>query len=130
MNRDDLDRFDKLFGQVSSVYDEISLLSKKSPGDAVNRFKLRFVNGLLAQSNSILRDSHRPFDDFEQFDDDDLPQNSDVVLILGQYLECFEKLRTDNVVMSHGQWFWSVDDNQAPDGKVLIRTSKPKRMRE
>ena len=130
MNRDDLDRFEKIVGQISSVYDEISILSKKSPADAVNKFKLRFVNELLSDSNNLLGDQHRRFADFKAFDVDDMPQNSDVVFILGQYLECFEKLRVDNVVLQHGTWYWSIEDEQAPDGRNLVRTSKPKRLRE
>jgi hypothetical protein len=41
--------------------------------------------------------------DFEKFNEDDMPTNSDVTLILSQYLSCMEKLRTDNIV-SAGHW--------------------------
>jgi hypothetical protein len=89
MNRSSVDVFEKVSGQLISIYEEISLLSKNSPNDAVNKFKLNFVNKLLAQSNEYLADKYRPFDDFEAFDEDDIPQNSDVVFILSQYLQCF-----------------------------------------
>lgn len=54
MNRANVDTFEKISGQLLSIYEEISLLSKKSPNDAVNKFKLKFVNKLLSQSNDYL----------------------------------------------------------------------------
>jgi hypothetical protein len=43
MTQDQLDTFEKLVGQLESVYDELSVLSKKSPNDAVSKFKLGFI---------------------------------------------------------------------------------------
>jgi hypothetical protein len=134
MNRSNVDTFEKLSGQLLSIYEEISLLSKKNPNDAVNKFKLKFVNKLLSQSNDYLADKYKPFDDFDSFDEDDIPQNSDVVFILSQYLQCFEKQRSDNVVIRNEVWYWLVegDDNDKVDenGMVLIRTVKPKKLKD
>lgn len=47
MNRKDVDEFEKLSVQLQSIYDELSILSKESPNDAVNKFKLNFINKLL-----------------------------------------------------------------------------------
>ncbi|EMA8102731.1 MULTISPECIES: hypothetical protein [Enterobacteriaceae] len=134
MNRANVDTFEKISGQLLSIYEEISLLSKKSPNDAVNKFKLKFVNKLLSQSNDYLGEMYKPFDDFDSFDEDDIPQNSDVVFILSQYLQCFEKQRSDNVVIRNGNWFWRVigeaTDKVDEDGMVLIRTVKPKKLKD
>jgi len=134
MNRDNVDTFEKLSGQLLSTYEEVSLLSKKNPNDAVNKFKLKFVNNLISQSNGFLSDKYKPFEDFSEFDEDDIPQNSDVVFILSQYLQCFEKLRADNVIIKHGTWFWRVEggaeDSTDDEGKVLIRTVKPKKLKD
>jgi hypothetical protein len=134
MNRDNVDTFEKLSGQLLSTYEEVSLLSKKNPNDAVNKFKLKFVNNLISQSNSFLSDKYKPFEEFSGFDEDDIPQNSDVVFILSQYLQCFEKLRADNVIIKHGAWFWCVEggaeDSTDDGGKVLIRTVKPKKLKD
>jgi hypothetical protein len=133
MNRKDVDVFEKLAGQLEGVYDELSVLSKKSPNDAVNKFKLKFVNSLLSESNSYLSEAYRPFADFEVFDLDEMPQNSDVVFILAQYLQCFEKLRADNVVVKNGGWNWSLvgEKGDAVDerGRIYIRTVSPKKLR-
>lgn len=134
MNRANVDTFEKISGQLLNIYEEISLLSKKSPNDAVNKFKLKFVNKLLSQSNDYLGEMYKPFDDFDSFDEDDIPQNSDVVFILSQYLQCFEKQRSDNVVIRNGNWFWRVigeaTDKVDEDGMVLIRTVKPKKLKD
>ena len=134
MNRGNVDIFEKLSGQLLSIYEEISLLSKKNPNDAVNKFKLKFVNKLISQSNEYLADKYKPFDDFDNFDEDDIPQNSDVVFILSQYLQCFEKQRADNVVIRNGAWYWCVEgdenDSVDDDGMVLIRTVKPKKLKD
>ena len=51
MNKNDIDIFEKLSGQLISVYEEISLLSKKNPNDAINKFKLKFLNKLTQLSH-------------------------------------------------------------------------------
>lgn len=134
MNKANVDTFEKLSGQLLSIYEEISLLSKKNPNDAVNKFKLKFVNKLLLQSNEYLANKYRPFDDFDSFDEDDIPQNSDVVFILSQYLQCFEKQRSDNVIFKHGVWYWIVEGDEGSkadeNGMVLIRTVKPKKLKD
>ncbi|MEH1934689.1 MAG: hypothetical protein V7L14_13410 [Nostoc sp.] len=134
MKRKDVDEFEKLSGQLQGIYEEISVLSKKSPNDAVNKFKLNFINQLLNGSNGFLEENYRPFKGFSEFDTDDVPQNSDVVFILSQYLQCFEKLRADNVQIRPGGWCWVVDaeENEIGNesGKIYIKTTRPKRLRE
>ena len=134
MNRVNVDSFEKLSGQLIAIYEEISALSKKNPNDAVNKFKLRFVNSLLVGSNAFLGGSYRPFPDFESFDPDDVPQNSDVVFMLGQYIQCFEKLRADNVTLKQGHWYWNLSGDEAnpgdEKGRIYVRTIGPKKLRE
>lgn len=136
MNRNDVDTFEKLFGQLLSIYEELTILSKKNPIDAVNKFKLGFVNKLLIASNEFLTKKYLPFEDFESFNEDDMPNNSDVVFILSQYLQCFEKLRSDNVINLVGRrWYWEVEGNEKDediddDGMVHIRTIRPKNLKE
>jgi len=124
MNKKDVDVFEKLSGQLISVYEEISLLSKKNPNDAVNKFKLKFLNKLINDSNKFLTRKYRPFDDFNIFEEDDMPQNSDVVFILSQYLQCFEKFRADNVQWKHGSWYWNLENDEK------IQTIRPKRLKD
>lgn len=134
MNKRDVDIFEKLSIQILSIYEEISLLSKKNPNDAVNKFKLKFVNQLIAESNIFLTEKYRPFSNFSSFNEDDLPQNSDVVFILSQYLQCFEKLRADNVTNRANWWYWKIKgekgDKVDDAGMIYIRTIKPRTLKE
>ena len=133
MTRKDLDSFEKLFGQLQSVYEELSVLSKKAPNDAVNKFKLTFINGILSDANTFLGPAYIPFNDFHSFDVDTLPQNSDVVFILAQYLKGFEKYRDDNVIWHRGSWQWVIkaQGKERGDEKGLVHVSSvmPKRLR-
>jgi hypothetical protein len=134
MNKNDVDVFEKLSGQLISVYEEMAFLSKKNPNDAVNKFKLKFVNKLISDSNEYLMEKYRPFDDFEMFDEDDIPLNSDIVFILSQYIQCFEKLRADYVIFALGGWYWYVEggENDEVDekGMLKIKTVKPKKLKD
>jgi hypothetical protein len=134
MKRSDVDIFEKLSGQIISFYDEISVLSKKSPNDAINVFKLKLINKVLVEANAFLDARYRPFEDFAEFNPDDLPQNSDVVFILSQYLQCFEKCRSDNVAVYLGVWQWQLtpEKGEKPmdNGFVYLRTTKPKNLRD
>jgi hypothetical protein len=134
MKRDDVDKFEKLAGQFQSSYEELSLLSRKSPTDAVNVFKLRFINSLIRDSNKFLGPKYKPFKEFSEFNEDDLPQNSDVIFVLSQYLQCFEKYRADNTRIFADGWRWVVEtgerDEDGNEVVIHIRTVTPKRLRE
>ena len=96
--------------ELKSTYDEISLLSKKKPTESLNTFKLKLINSILLRANEILGDNYRPFpEDFSAFDEDDMPNNSDVVFILSHYLTSLEKLRCDNIKSYQFKWYWIID---------------------
>lgn len=119
-NREALEKLEKMIGQLRGLHEEIGLLAKKSPNDAVNAFKLRLVNKVVDSANGILGSGYLPFDDFEAFDTDDMPTNSDVALVLAQYLEETERYRSDNVEQYGGVW-WYVVDGERSD----VRTNAP-----
>jgi hypothetical protein len=93
--KDDIGEFEKLEQQLHSFLAEVSELSKKRPNDPLNKFKLKFINATLSKLNGLLKDD-RPFADFKEFDVDDLPTNSDVVVILSQYTAAVHRFRLDN----------------------------------
>lgn len=120
MKQEQVDIFEKVHTQLEGLHTEISALSKKSQNDALNKFKLKFVNQILVDANTVLGDTYKPFPDFDVFNDEEIPTTSDVGMILTQYLNCFEKLRTDNVTYSGGNWYWLIDGQ-----KSEIRTFRP-----
>ncbi|MBU2513084.1 hypothetical protein KJ966_17220 [bacterium] len=107
---DQINELEKLIGQLIGLHTELATLSKKSPNDAVNSFKLRFVNEALIKCNKLLGAEYKPFEDFNQFNDDDIPSNSDVTLVLSQYMQSLEKLRSDNVYIDFGTWYYKTKD--------------------
>ncbi|MEO1134820.1 MAG: hypothetical protein AAFX40_19230, partial [Cyanobacteria bacterium J06639_1] len=126
--------YKKLRTQIQGVYDEISMLSSKSPNDVVNTFKIHFINSLIQDSNRYLGEKYRPFVDFFEFDLNALPQNSDVVFMLSQYLQCFERFRSDSIIARHGGWYWAVEpekgDQAEEHGFVYLLTSPPEHLKD
>jgi hypothetical protein len=76
----------KLSAQIQGFYDEISVLSKSKPDNPLNAFKLKLINDILAEANTILVGQYQPLKGFNVFEDTNLPTNSDVVMVLSQYL--------------------------------------------
>jgi hypothetical protein len=125
MNTKDVHSFEKTQAQIQALHEEIGALSKKSPGDALNKFKLKLVNELIGEANGLLKGDYRPLGDFESFSEEDIPTNSDVTLVLAQYLSCLEKFRADNIQRGEHNigWYWTVG-NHISD----IQTAPPRKL--
>ena len=107
-SKEDVERLEKLVGQLQGLYAEIGTLAKKSPNDAVNSFKLKFINRVLAIGNDVLGHNYKPFEDFDQFDSDDAPSTSDVTMVIAQYMEEAERFRSDNVMNNYSSWYYVI----------------------
>lgn len=122
---DEVEALERLIVQLSGLHAEISQLAKKSPNDALNAFKLKLVNNVIAAGNTILPNGYRPFEDFEQFDTDDMPTNSDVTMILTQYMEQSERYRSDNVMYEDYEWVYKVNGRSS-----RIKAAQPTKVGE
>lgn len=120
---EEVEALEKVIGQLQGAHSELSQLAKKSPNDAINKFKLRLLNKVLESANGVLGESYRPFDDFSTFSEDDVPTTSDVTMILAQYMEQAERYRSDNVTYSRGSWRYMVDG-----GESEIRSGPPSKV--
>lgn len=123
MDEQEVEIFMKMQPQLKSAYDEIGLLSKKKPTDPLNRFKLKFINSILSRADEILGDEYKPFpEEFTLFDEDDMPNNSDVVFILSHYMTSLENLRYDNIEKNevNYRWYWLLDGEMSD-----LETHKP-----
>lgn len=128
MKRKDIDLFLKTNSQMKAMYKEILELSKKKPNDGVNLFKLKLINKLLEDANKLLQNNYKPFDDFVIFDEDEIPTNSDVTIIMSQYLNAMEILRCDNIEESGFDCYWKID-GKISDMRTNLPTIKEKSMR-
>src|SRR5437867_860421 len=69
---------------LQAMFVEFKELSRKKPDGVLNKRKVAIVNRLLKDVLFILEDEPtRPYLDL--LDEDDLPQNSDVLLMLSQF---------------------------------------------
>lgn len=123
MTDKDIEIFEKVYVQLQAIHNEISILSKKTPDGAINTFKLQFVNQLLEMSNQILVDDYVPLVGFKSFDSNNMPTNSDIVFVVSQYLESFDRLKSNNVIRHSGKWHWIFEDEKGRQQQ--IETSAP-----
>jgi len=107
----DVQDFERLEQQLHSMLTEMSELSKKRANDGLNKFKLKLVNVLLEGINKFLGDQ-RPFKEFETFDENDLPTNSDVVVMLSQYAAAIFQHRVENTEYLDYKWWWPLPGKQ------------------
>ena len=117
-----------LFRSREATTHRVYLNEVDTPLDAINTFKLRFVNGSLARCNEFLGQRYRPFSEFEVFSSDEIPSNSDVTFILSQYIACAEELRADNIYQWDGNWYWDIDGVKPEDREGRIATPPPKKL--
>lgn len=79
-----VDKFDMLSPMLNSALEEVREFSKKKQDGVLNPLKVKIINRLLNDIKGILV-NEASVDYLEVLDEDTLPQNSDVVLVLGQY---------------------------------------------
>lgn len=86
ITQDAVNQYELLNPLLLGVYKELQELSKKKPDTPLNNFKIKSVNRILEPIKKLLKEEDAyPFLDI--LDMDDVPTNSDVVLILSQYIE-------------------------------------------
>jgi hypothetical protein len=75
--------FEALIPLLTAMHKEFQDLSRKKPDGQVGKTKVAMVNRLLKAVHKLLDgEANRGF--LDELNEDDLPQNSDVVLILSQ----------------------------------------------
>ncbi len=110
----DIDRYEEVRSQMEQLHKEMGILAKSKPDSPINKFKLSIINEKLRAANAFLIDSFRPLADFVLFDDADLPTNSDVVLVLAQYLVGLEGWRSAHVEYNKAdfKWYWTTEGSR------------------
>jgi hypothetical protein len=108
--------FEKHERHLHVYYREMSALSKKRANDALNKFKLALINTTIRELNTIIG---RPLEGFDLFDETLLPSNSDVSLVLAQYVAATFDFRVANTKAIRGKYYWVLN------GKPLAETESP-----
>ena len=86
------ERHDNLMPLLKSMFHEFQELSKKKPDGVLNKRKVEIVNRLLRDIHGVL-EGELTSTYLDLLDEDDLPQNSDVALILGQTVAAMNTFR-------------------------------------
>lgn len=113
MKMEDVDLFIATNAQLIEMYKEISEMSKKKPDNAVNKFKLKYINQIVGTANKLLGETYKPFNDFDLFDEDDLPTNSDITMMLSQYQNAMENFRSNNITKNYRGWVWVIEGKES-----------------
>ena len=81
-----IEQYELLVPLLHSTYGEIKELSKKKPDGSLNEFKVKKINRILKPLNELMQSEpiHQYLD---IIDEETLPFNSDVVLVLREYIE-------------------------------------------
>ena len=79
-----IEEYKLLKGMLEAQGEELGILSKKKSDEQLNKMKIKIVNRVLEPLNELLKnESSHPFLDI--LNEEDMPTNSDVVLIISQY---------------------------------------------
>lgn len=92
---DKVDRWRITAPLLTAMYKEFQEFSRKKPEGVISKSKIKITNRLLEECRQVLQSS--PSIAFlDLFDEDDLPQNSDVVLMLSQYVASMTNFRANH----------------------------------
>ncbi|MEH1934688.1 MAG: hypothetical protein V7L14_13405 [Nostoc sp.] len=78
---------------IDAMHLEFKELSKKKPEAVLSKNKVKIVNRLLESCRKVL-DSETSLNYLDLIDEDDIPQNSDVVLMLSQYVAAMMQFKS------------------------------------
>jgi len=111
-------KHDDLMPLLEAMFNEFQEFSKKKQDGILNKRKVEIVNRLLGDVLAIL-DGEPTRAYLDLLDEDDLPQNSDVVLILGQVVTAMEAFR--------GKYYRWLDEDEEERGWAIRPLSKKTR---
>ena len=80
---------------LEAMYAEFKEISKKKPDSAINKSKIKIVNRLLEEVRTVLSEE-ASISFLDLLDEDDVPQASDVTLILSQYVAAMKAFRENH----------------------------------
>jgi hypothetical protein len=83
---------DTVMPLLESMYLEFKELSKKKPDAAVSKSKILIANRLLLKVRVVMA-NEASLEFLDLLDEDDIPQTSDVTLILSQYVASMKEFK-------------------------------------
>lgn len=112
----DVDQFLMLRELVTGLYEEMKDLTRKSSKETLNEFKIKSLNRVLIPLKELLKE--QPTAMFlDTLEEDSLPTNSDVVIVLSQYLSAMKKYEERYYRVSPGTYTKRWDTKENPIAK-------------
>lgn len=102
--------FEMLAPMLDSALIEMREFSKKKQDGVLNPLKVKILNRLLLNIKDLLS-SDLSTNYLDLLDDDLLPQNSDAVLILGQFKAAMGQFKDKNFGYDNGIYRWRTVEN-------------------
>jgi len=102
------DKYDTLMPLLEAMFREFQDLAKKKQDGVLNKRKVEIVNRLLKDVINLLEgEPSRTY--LDMLDEADLPQNSDVVLVLRQFVAAMQGFHSKYWLYTAGEsWHWTV----------------------
>ena len=102
-----VEQYSTIRPMLSSAVIEFKEFSKKDPKGIINKRKLSLVNGILQDAMKLL-ENEPTIKYLSLLDEDDMPSNSDVSLLLGQFVAAMSAFRdryyqAENIGLG-GEW--------------------------
>lgn len=94
---------------LQAMYEEFKEFSKKKPDAVLSKSKVQVVNRLLEKCREVL-ESESSLQFLDLLDEDDVPQNSDVILMLSQYVAAMEQFRQAYFGWTGAEHTWFTSD--------------------
>jgi hypothetical protein len=92
---------------LTAMYSEFKELAKKKPDAPVSKQKIKVVNRLLESCRSVL-ENEESLVFLDLLDEDDVPQQSDLTLMLSQYVAAMEAFRNQHSEFNGDDYDWFV----------------------
>ncbi|WP_206598059.1 hypothetical protein [Sulfurovum riftiae] len=99
--------YDTTMPLLEAMYIEFKELSKKKPDAAVSKSKIKMTNRLLGKVRTVLEDESS-LEFLDLIDEDDVPQVSDVTLMLSQYVASMKKFKNSHYGSYSGGYGWVI----------------------
>jgi hypothetical protein len=107
-------KFMMIYPMLVLSRDEMRTFYANNKDSVSNKLKVKMINKLINSAREFL--VKEPILEYlEQLDEDMLPQNSDIVLILCQYIEALDQFKRKNQVYAGaGIYKWRTQENPNP----------------
>lgn len=90
-----IDLYETVSPLLDSAFNEIKEFSRKKQDEPLNIKKVKVINRLLEKAKEVLK-NEPSVDYLDMLDEDDLPSNSDAVLIMSQFISAMSKFSRDH----------------------------------